>query len=76
MNKKQATKVSEVQLVLCEDVVCLKSVIVVWRSPLQRSLEQLFSNCYCLYKGITKKRNCSCVHKVVNSDTQNCANNK
>ena len=28
--------VSEVQSILCEDTVCLKRVMVVWRSPLQR----------------------------------------
>ena len=31
--------VSEVPSVLCEDPVCSKRLIVVWRSPLQRSVE-------------------------------------
>ena len=31
--------VSEVQLALYEETVCLKRIIVVWRSPLQRSVE-------------------------------------
>ena len=64
----------KVQSALCADAVCLKSVIVVWRPPLQRSVEQLSNNCYCLCKGCKQRNNHA--HKVVNSGTQNCANNK
>ena len=49
--------VSEVQSVLCEDAMCLKRAIVVWRAPLQRSVEQLSSNCYCLCKGYKQRNN-------------------
>ena len=41
-----------------------------WDSPFRRSAEQLSSNCYCLCK------KCIVYVKVVNSGTQNCANNK
>ena len=30
----------------------------------------------CVNRGITKKSNWCCLHQVVNSGTQNCANNK
>ena len=42
----------KVQSVFSKKAVCLKSVIVVWRSPLHRSVELLPSNCYCLCKRI------------------------
>ena len=76
---KQASELVKIQSVLCEDAVCLKRLIV-WRSPLQRSVEQLSSHCSCykqgINRGIIKKSNCCCLHQVVNSGTQNWANNK
>ena len=69
--------VSEVQLILCEDAECFKSVIiVVLRSPLQKDLS---NNCLVIVivyaKGISRETmnsNCCCLHQVVNSGTQNC----
>ena len=56
---KQATELVKVQSVLCEEAVYLQKIIVVWRSPLQWSDEQLPSNFYYLRKtvqrGITNK---------------------
>ena len=43
---KAGDSVSEIQSVLCEDVVCLKRVIVVLRSTLQGSVEQFCTNCF------------------------------
>ena len=59
-DKAKQTKVSaKIQSVLCKDAVCFKRLVVVLRSPLQKSVEKLTRNCYCLYKkvqgGITNK---------------------
>ena len=72
---KSGDWVSEVQSVLCKEAVCLKRVIVIWRSPLERSVELLASNCYCLCKGYKKrnsynKRQLLSLHQVVNDGTQ------
>ena len=65
----------KIQSVLYEDTVCLKGIIVVWRSSFQRCIEQLSSNCYCLRKGWKQRNNklgsCCCLPQVVNSGTQN-----
>ena len=39
---KQAIELVKIQSVLCEDAMCLKRVIVVWNSPLQRLSRKLF----------------------------------
>ena len=53
---KQTAVSAKVQSVLCDDAVCLNRKIVVWRSPSERSVEQLNRNCYCLCKrGTTNK---------------------
>ena len=46
----QASEMVKVQLVLCEDLVRLK-IIILRTSHFQRSVKQLSSNCYCLCKG-------------------------
>ena len=43
---KHTTAWVKIQSVLCEDAVCLRRVIMVWRSSLQRPVEQLSRNCY------------------------------
>ena len=67
----------EVQSLLYEDAMCLKRVSKCFEDLRYRNLSNNGRVIIIVYaKRNNKQSNCYCSHKVANSATQNCANNK